>query len=166
MSVRNDICVTRRAFNGNYDRIKQGESSKPLARVTFLRAATARPSNVAPAPGSAISPYSRSPSELTRPLGDESPNVGLSFREDIEPRTRRLDLEFFEENSNGRDYKYPDLHGWIFSNRPLVLGAVATIVQHWIQCGCPAGKTPFNSFPEWARVVGGIMNCCGLGDPC
>jgi DNA polymerase I len=95
-----------------------------------------------------------------------SANVGLTFREDIEPRTRRLDLEFFEENSNGRDFRRPDLHGWISANRPLVLGAVAAVVRHWIHCGRPPGKTPFNSFPEWARVVGGIMTCCGLGDPC
>jgi DNA polymerase-1 len=95
-----------------------------------------------------------------------SANVGLTFREDIEPRTRRLDLEFFEENPNGRDFRRPDLHGWIAANRPLVLGAVASVVRHWIHCGRPPGKTPFNSFPEWARVVGGIMSCCGLGDPC
>ena len=95
-----------------------------------------------------------------------SANVGLTFREDIEPRTRRLDLEFYEENSNGRDFRRPDLHGWIAANRPLVLGAVAAMVRHWIHCGRPPGKTPFNSFPEWARVVGGIMSCCGLGDPC
>jgi DNA polymerase-1 len=95
-----------------------------------------------------------------------SANVGLTFREDIEPRTRRLDLEFYEENPNGRDFRRPDLHGWISANRPLVLGAVAAVVRHWIHCGRPPGKTPFNSFPEWARVVGGIMTCCGLGDPC
>ncbi len=95
-----------------------------------------------------------------------SANVGLTFREDIEPRTRRIELEFLEENANGRDFRRPDLHGWIAANRPLVLGAVASLVRHWIHCGCPPGKTPFNSFPEWARVVGGIMTCCGLGDPC
>jgi len=30
----------------------------------------------------------------------------------------------------------------------------------------PAGKTPFNSFPQWASVVGGVMQSCELGDPC
>jgi hypothetical protein len=28
------------------------------------------------------------------------------------------------------------------------------------------GETVFTSFPEWARVVGGILTSCGLGDPC
>lgn len=47
-----------------------------------------------------------------------------------------------------------------------MLGAVAALVKHWIGCGCPPGQTPFNSFPEWARVVGGVMTCCDLGNPC
>jgi DNA polymerase-1 len=93
-------------------------------------------------------------------------NVGLTFREDVEPRTRRIDLEFYEENPNGRNFRKPDLHGWVLDNRTRILGAVAALVQHWMSHGCPPGKTPFNSFPEWARTVGGIMTCCGLGDPC
>jgi hypothetical protein len=95
-----------------------------------------------------------------------SANVGLTFREDVEPRTRRIDLEFYEENPNGRNFRKPDLHGWVLDNRTRILGAVAALVQHWMSHGCPPGKTPFNSFPEWARTVGGIMTRCGLGDPC
>lgn len=95
-----------------------------------------------------------------------SANVGLTFREDIEPRTRRIELEFFEENPNARNFRKPDLHRWVIENRPRILGALWSLIQHWIAQGCPPGKTPFNSFPEWASVVGGIMTCCGLGDPC
>jgi hypothetical protein len=95
-----------------------------------------------------------------------SANVGLTFREDIEPRTRRIALEFFDENPNSRRFAMTDLHGWVLTHRPRILGAVAALVQHWIAQGCPSGPTPFNSFPEWARIVGGIMVSCGLGDPC
>ncbi|MEN8677583.1 MAG: DNA polymerase, partial [Alteriqipengyuania sp.] len=95
-----------------------------------------------------------------------SANVGLTFREDVEPRTRRIALEFYDENPNSRDFTRPDLHGWVLENRPRILGAVAALVQHWIGRGCPPGPTPFNSFPEWSRVVGGIMVTCDLGDPC
>lgn len=77
-----------------------------------------------------------------------------------------IELEFYEENPNGRNFRKPDLHAWVTENRSRILGALAALVQHWIAQGCPSGKTPFNSFPEWARVVGGIMTCCGLGDPC
>ncbi len=95
-----------------------------------------------------------------------SANVGLTFREDVEPRTRRIALQFYDENPNGRSFTRPDLHGWVLENRPLLLGAVSALVQHWINQGCPPGPTPFNSFPEWSRVVGGIMTSCGLPDPC
>lgn len=95
-----------------------------------------------------------------------SANVGLTVREDVEPRTRRIALQFYDENPNGRSFTRPDLHGWVLENRPLLLGAVAALVQHWINQGCPPGPIPFNSFPEWSRVVGGIMTSCGLPDPC
>lgn len=95
-----------------------------------------------------------------------SANVGLTFREDVEPRTRRISLVFFEDNANGRVFAKPDLHGWVLAHRPELLNAVGALVMRWMNAGCPPGPTPFNSFPEWGRVVGGIMHACGLGDPC
>jgi DNA polymerase-1 len=95
-----------------------------------------------------------------------SANVGLTFREDVEPRTRRIALEFFEENANGRVFAKPDLHGWVLAHRADLLSAVGALVRRWMDAGCPSGPTPFNSFPEWGRTVGGIMHACGLGDPC
>jgi DNA polymerase I-like protein with 3'-5' exonuclease and polymerase domains len=95
-----------------------------------------------------------------------SANVGLTFREDVEPRTRKIGLVFFEENPNGRDFVKPDLHGWVLEHRAEILSAIGALVKRWIDCGCPSGPTPFNSFPEWGRTVGGIMHACGLGDPC
>jgi DNA polymerase-1 len=95
-----------------------------------------------------------------------SANVGLTFREDIEPRTRKISLCFYEENPNGRKFSKPDLHGWVLQHRSELLGAVDALVRRWKERGCPDGPTPFNSFPEWGNVVGGIMHTAGLGDPC
>lgn len=95
-----------------------------------------------------------------------SANVGVTYREDVEPRTRRIALEFFVENPNSRHFRRPDLHQWVIDERTRLLGAVAALVRHWIQVGCPPGPSTFNSFPEWARVVGGILTACRLGDPC
>ena len=95
-----------------------------------------------------------------------SANVGLTFREDIEPRTRKISLCFYQENPNGRTFSKPDLHGWVLQHRPELLGAVGALVRRWIERGCPDGPTRFNSFPEWGNVVGGIMHTAGLGDPC
>ena len=45
-------------------------------------------------------------------------------------------------------------------------GPLDALVRHWVDEGCPEGPTRFTSFPEWGRVVGGILYACGLGDPC
>ena len=95
-----------------------------------------------------------------------SANVGVSYREDIEPRTRRINLEFFDEDPNKRRFRRPDLHAYVKANRGRILGAIDALVSEWIRQGMPPGSTPFTSFPEWARVVGGIMEANGLGDPC
>ena len=95
-----------------------------------------------------------------------SANTGLTFREDLERRMRRITLFLAAENQNKRDFKREDLLGWIAENRSLILSAVGSLVARWAQAGEPRGPTPFASFPEWSRVVGGIMSCAGLGDPC
>jgi DNA polymerase-1 len=95
-----------------------------------------------------------------------SANVGVTYREDIEPRTRRIGLEFFDEDPNKRLFRRPDLHAYVRANRGRILGAIKAFVDAWIKQSMPPGITPFTSFPEWARVVGGIMQVNGLGDPC
>lgn len=94
-----------------------------------------------------------------------SANVGTSWEPDIEARSRRITLHFAAEDVNGRRFKH-DLHKFIQSNRPRLLGAVWTLINEWDRQGRPDGLTRFSSFPEWARVVGGVMVSCGLGDPC
>lgn len=47
-----------------------------------------------------------------------------------------------------------------------ILGALAGLIWEWNRQGRPSGPTPFTSFPQWARIVGGILVACGLGDPC
>lgn len=95
-----------------------------------------------------------------------SANVGLTYREDVEPRLRKIELEFFEEDANKRAFPNPFLHDWIRANRGQVLSAIHSLFQHWIDHGEPVGKTLFSSFPRWAEVIGGVMVSCGLGDPC
>ena len=95
-----------------------------------------------------------------------SGNTGFTFSEDLALRCRRISLAFFEEDANGRRFPKADLHGWIRQNRARILGALAGLIWVWDRQGRPGGPTPFTSFPEWARVVGGIMVACELGDPC
>lgn len=95
-----------------------------------------------------------------------SGNVGISCTTDLEQRSRLIRLEFYEEDANGRVFINDQLHEWILENRVSLLSAFARFIQVWIEAGRPAGPTPFTSFSEWGRVVGGIMNVAGLGDPC
>ena len=94
-----------------------------------------------------------------------SANTGLTFLPDVEPRTRRISLKFEQRQLRTR-LPDPDLHGWILEHRADLLSAIESLVSLWMEAGAPPGPTPFTSFPQWARVVGGIMNFHGLGDPC
>ena len=45
-----------------------------------------------------------------------------------------------------------------------VLKALQSLVRNWVDTGASDGNV-FTSFPDWARVVGGVMQAAGLGDP-
>ena len=95
-----------------------------------------------------------------------SANTGLTYTPDLWHRSRIINLFFAEEDPNSRIFKNPDLHGYIKKNRGLFLSAIYSLIKLWVEAEQPCGHTPFTSFPEWARVVGGIMCYHNLGDPC
>jgi hypothetical protein len=95
-----------------------------------------------------------------------SVNIGVTEREDIAPRTRKIELAYYEEDANRRTFPDPFLHQWITNNRGEALSAIYSFCQAWLKAGAPAGTTLFNSFPQWARDAGGFMTFCELGDPC
>jgi len=66
---------------------------------------------------------------------------------------------------NKRVFKRVSLHDELRATkyRRVVVAAIAALVENWRVAGCPAGPT-FASFPEWANVVGGILQVAGLGD--
>jgi DNA polymerase-1 len=89
-----------------------------------------------------------------------------TWEPDIERRCRRIRLRFTPEEINSHRYKYPDIKGWVRQHRADLLSAIAALVNEWVRQGCPPGPSPFTSFPEWGQVVGGILHCAGLPDPC
>jgi hypothetical protein len=97
-----------------------------------------------------------------------SGNMDLALKPDIEPRSRHIILEYFDEDENSRTFPMPDLHEWILTHRGMILSAIHAVYRHWMESGQPNGKTPFTSFQRWARVIGGVMTCPGIefGDPC
>lgn len=95
-----------------------------------------------------------------------SANLGITYTADLAHRSRRIGLFFAGENPNARTFSQPDLHRWVLGNRSELLSALVALVRHWYEAGQPGGQTPFASFPEWAKIVGGIMQTASLGDPC
>jgi hypothetical protein len=93
-----------------------------------------------------------------------SANQGLTYREDVEPRLRKIDLVFYEEDANSRVFPVEDLHGWAIDHRPLVLSAVYSVFKYWFERGMP-NSHPFASFKRWGKIIGGAMVLTELGDP-
>ena len=95
-----------------------------------------------------------------------SGNVGISFTPDLANRARfaRLFLEI--EDANARKFERPNLHKWVLENRELILSAIYALVRNWIEKGRPDGSVNFASFPDWARICGGIMEAAAYDSPC
>jgi len=95
-----------------------------------------------------------------------SGNLGMTLTPDLANRTIFIKLFLDIENANERKFKNPNLHQWVLENRDKILSALYTLVRNWNDNGSPSGTKPFASYPEWARVCGGIMETAGYGSPC
>jgi hypothetical protein len=106
-------------------------------------------------------------------------NGELPMTLDLIARSRRVRLSHKGASANSRTFRVPNLHTIIGNYIPKkgvtnprtalcqrnVIAALAALLKNWTLNKCPSGKT-LTSYPEWSRVVGGIMDCAGLGDPC
>lgn len=95
-----------------------------------------------------------------------SMNVGATLTLDLVARAVFIRLFYAGEDPNARTFRHRDLIGWVKKNRSKILGALQALVTRWDEYGRPEGPTPLASFPVWARIVGGVMTACELGDPC
>ncbi len=95
-----------------------------------------------------------------------SANTGITYTPDLAARCIFVNLFFSAEDPNQRRFEEPNLHEWIKENRGDLVSAYFTLIRNWVEKEMPAGSQPFTSFPEWARVVGGIMESAGYGSPC
>jgi len=95
-----------------------------------------------------------------------SGNLGMTLTPDLANRTVFIKLFLEIEDANERKFKRPNLHHWVLENKDKILSALYALVRNWFDKGCPDGTIPFASFPEWARVCGGIMETAGYGNPC
>jgi len=103
------------------------------------------------------------PNELDFSL---SGNVGVTYTPDFANRCKFINLFLEDEDANARIFENPNLHNWVLENRSLILSALYSLVKNWIDNGSKPGSIPFSSFPEWARVCGGVMEAAGYDNPC
>ena len=104
----------------------------------------------------------RVPNEMDFSL---SAQAELTYKEDFEPRMRQIEMAYFEEDPNARQFRR-NPHKEIAGDRSRPLSALNALVANWAQEGFPEGQTPFTSFHDWAESAGGIMMAADLGDPC
>ena len=95
-----------------------------------------------------------------------SGNVGITFTPDFMNRSIFCNLFLDIEDANLRKFNNPDLHNWVLENRGIVLSAIHCLIKNWVKNKSPDGSVPFASFPEWARVCGGVMETAGYDNPC
>jgi len=62
------------------------------------------------------------------------------------------------------DFKHSPLLPWVRDNRRRLAEAFLTLIEHWKAEGRPDGSAErFGSYPTWANVIGGILECAGIG---
>ncbi len=94
-----------------------------------------------------------------------SGNVGIGFTPDLANRCRFVRLFLDIEDANARKFNTPNLHRNIKDKRGLILSALYSLVKNWFDCEKPKGSKNFSSFPQWAEICGGIMECAGYDNP-
>ena len=95
-----------------------------------------------------------------------SGNLGVEYTPDLANRCRFINLFLEIEDANARTFEKPNLHLYIKNNRENLLSALFALVKNWIDNDKPKGSVKFASFPEWAEICGGIMECAGYDSPC
>lgn len=68
-----------------------------------------------------------------------------------------------------REFKHPERKGlllrYVKEHRAEILGHIYTMIKAWFSAGRPKWHgRPLESYEEWSRIVGGILQFCGLND--
>ena len=94
-----------------------------------------------------------------------SANTGTTMTADLGHRSIMVNLFLGMEDVNKRKFAKPNLHTDIVENRGLILSALYSLVRNWYDRGMPEGSELFTSFPQWAKVGGGILEAAGYVNP-
>ena len=61
-----------------------------------------------------------------------------------------------------KDFRHPNLLGYVRTNRGQLVWAGLTLIQAWIAAGKPAGIEILASYEPWSQVMGGILSVAGI----
>ncbi len=82
-------------------------------------------------------------------------------------RRRALFIELFMEDERAEDRQFRRIldDGVLLDMRSKILAALWTFVREWDQAGRPRPSRTNSAFPQWAEVIGGIVEHAGYGCP-
>ncbi len=59
-------------------------------------------------------------------------------------------------------FKHENPEGYALEHRAELITAILTLVQYWISQGAKRSRKSLGSFEEWAAIIGGILEACGV----
>jgi hypothetical protein len=86
----------------------------------------------------------------------------VRFSPEIARRTVPIHLGLVGPDPLTRDFRIPDLLGWIRPHRDTLLAALLGLVEVWRAAGCPRSQQRLASFECWSATVGGILEANGV----
>lgn len=90
---------------------------------------------------------------------------GVALRGDLPRRGVwvRLDAATAEPWTR-RDFRHPELSGWVREHRRELVEAAMTMARRWFTLGCPHPTSPrIGSYERWSHIIGGILEACEIG---
>ena len=90
---------------------------------------------------------------------------GCTVTPDMRRRSLFVELRMEEEHAEDRVFKRELDQSVLLDLRPEILAALWALVREWDAAGRPKPSRSHNAFPEWSRIIGGIVEFAGYGCP-
>ena len=92
----------------------------------------------------------------------------VAIRGDTTRRTIDARLETSLEKPEFRDpkqFRHPDLRGWIMGNRAALVRAILVLLRAWIVADRPVGSRVLGSYEAWSATIASCVEWLGVGNP-
>jgi putative DNA primase/helicase len=90
----------------------------------------------------------------------------ISVAGDLARRSITCRLVVDAERTDGREFRIPDLDGYVKAHRAELLVAALTIVRAYVVAGSPAQALPMPTFERWSMLARNPLLWLGMEDPC